>query len=333
MTIRIFTETDLRRSVRLSQEIIDAIEDGFTRLSAGQVTMPPIMRIDFEQVNGEVDVKSAAVNGLGRFAVKVSSGFFDNEELGLPSLSGMMMLFSAKTGFPEAVLLDNGYLTNVRTAAAGGVAARHLARADVETAGVIGAGTQARWQIMALQHERDFRRLLVYSLKGVEDYAEEMRDRIDAEIIPVESAEEVVRGAEIVVTTTPSREPYLRGEWLHPGLHITAMGSDAEVKQELFAEALGRADLLVCDRRSQAFRLGECHHALQAGVLSSQEDALELGEITSGARPGRTSEEQISVCDLTGTGMQDTIIATMAVDIASQHGFGIPIEIEGGGTG
>jgi len=326
MKINILTESELRQCVAITPEVIDAIEAGFTRLSQDQVVMPPIMRIDFPEVNGEVDVKSAAVKGLDGFAIKVSSGFFNNHKLGLPSLSGMMTLFSAKTGVPQAVLLDNGYLTDIRTGAAGAVAARHLARENVETVGVIGAGAQARYQMIGLKGVRDFKRLLVYSLEGMEAYVEEMPDVLGVEVQPMDGVEAVVRESEVVVTTTPSKQSYLKSEWLHPGLHITAMGADAEGKQELYAESLGRADLLVCDRRSQSFRLGEFHHGLEAGILKSQNDAVELGEITAGRKAGRTSDEQITICDLTGTGMQDTVIATLAHQKATAQGMGLEIE-------
>lgn len=326
MKIKILTETELRQCITITPEVINAIEKGFSSLSQEHVTMPPIMRIDFPDVNGEVDVKSAAVNGLDSFAIKVSSGFFDNHKLGLSSLSGMMTLFSAKTGVPQAVLLDNGYLTDIRTGAAGAVAARHLSRENVETVGVIGAGSQARYQIMALKQVRDFKRLLVYSLEGMDAYVEEMPDILGIEVLPMDGVEAVVRESEIVVTSTPSKKAYLKAEWLHPGLHITSMGADAEGKQELYADSLGRADLLVCDRRSQSFRLGEFHHGLEAGILKSQKDAVELGEITSGQKPGRRSDEQITICDLTGTGMQDTVIATLAYQKAISQGMGLEIE-------
>lgn len=326
MKIKILTETELRQCITIAPEVIDAIEGGFSSLSQDRVTMPPIMRIDFPDVNGEVDVKSAAVDGLDGFAIKVSSGFFDNRKLGLPSLSGMMTLFSAQTGVPQAVLLDNGYLTDIRTGAAGAVAARYLSREHVETVGVIGAGAQARYQMIALKQVRDFKRVLVYSLDGMETYVEEMSGVLGIEVLPMDGVEAVVRESEIVVTSTPSKQPYLEAEWLHPGLHITSMGADAEGKQELYAEALGRADLLVCDRRSQSFRLGEFHHGLEAGILKSQNDAVELGEVTSGQELGRTSDEQITICDLTGTGMQDTVIATLAYQQAMSQGMGLEIE-------
>jgi len=129
------------------------------------------------------------------------------------------------------------------------------------------------------------------------------------------------------VTTTPSREPYLKAEWLHPGLHITCMGSDAEHKQELYADVFGHADRLVCDRKSQCFRLGELHHALEAGVISEQSQIAELGELTSGRISGRQRDDEITICDLTGVGVQDTAIALLAYERALGKGLGIGIEV------
>lgn len=326
MKITILTEKELRRCVRLDLEVIDAIEAGFSELSSGRVSMPPIMRIEVPEHNGELDVKSALVPGQESFAVKMSSGFFDNHRLGLPSLSGMMVLFSAITGRVEAVLLDNGYLTDVRTGAAGAVAARHLANPSVRTAGVIGAGAQARYQMQALMQVRDIRKVLVYSLAGSAEYAAEMPAELGVEVELMPSAESVVRAAEVVVTTTPSKAAYLEGAWLHPGLHITAMGSDAEEKRELTASALERADRLVCDSRRQVFRLGEFHHGLEAGVIGSEAETIELGELTAGRTVGRRSPDEITICDLTGTGMQDTIIAGLAYRRAKAMGQGMEIE-------
>ncbi|MFQ5959896.1 MAG: cyclodeaminase [Candidatus Methylomirabilales bacterium] len=323
----VLTEADLKRCLDLDAEAISIVEQGFTCLAEGGVDMPPVMRIDVPENNGECDVKTAYVPGFKGFAVKMSSGFFNNDQLGLPSLSGMVVLLSATTGFPLAVMLDNGYLTNLRTGAAGAVAAKHLAPADVQQAGVIGAGVQARFQMIALQHIRQFSRLLVTDLipQRADAYAEEMTERLGIQVRAVEGPEAVVRNSQVVVTTTPSKSPYLRPEWLHPGLHITAMGSDAESKQELHAEALGRADRLVCDRKSQAFRLGELHHGLEAGVVDPESPITELGAITSGQAPGREDGSEITICDLTGTGVQDTVIASLGYERAVQAGLGLEI--------
>jgi ectoine utilization protein EutC len=328
MNITILREAEIRRSAGLNLEALAAVEDGFTRLADGKAVMPPIMRIDVPEHNGEVDIKSAYLQGLDSFAVKMSSGFFDNHKLGLPSLGGMMILLSTKVGFPQALLLDNGYLTDVRTGLAGAIAAKYLAPKQVRTAGVIGAGKQGRFQMQGLKLVRDYDRLLVYDRlpEQVDKYVEEMTPVLGVDIIKAESVEEVVRGSEVVATTTPSKSPYLRAEWLHPGLHITAMGSDAEAKNEVEPAVLGRADLLVCDRKSQVFRLGEHHHALEAGVISEDDDILELGELTAGRHPGRADDAQITLCDLTGTGAQDTAIALLAYRKALENGLGMTIE-------
>lgn len=326
MKVIVLKETDIRKSVRMNMEAIAVVEDGFSRLARGEVTMPPIMRVDVPEKNGEVDVKSAYVRGVDGLAVKMSSGFFDNYKLGLPSLSGMMILLSARTGVPQAVLLDNGYLTDVRTGAAGAVAAKWLAPQEVETAGVIGAGSQARYQMMALKQVRDYQRLLVYSLEGTEKYVDEMASVLGVEIVAVKDPAEVVENSQVVVTSTPSKEPYLKAEWLHPGMHITAMGADAEGKQELFPQALKAADRLFCDRKSQCFRLGELHHALEAGLISEESPVTELGEVTAGMQPGRVDPSEITICDLTGTGVQDTVIANLAYKKALEQNFGVRIE-------
>ena len=324
MAIVVLTEKELRSCVRLDQEAISAVADGFTSLASGEVTLPPIVRVDVPEHKGEVDIKTAYVRGFDSFAIKIASGFHDNYRLGLQTGSGMMIVVSAVTGYPEAVLLDNGYLTDVRTGAAGALAARYLAPKQVETAGVIGSGTQARYQMIALKQVRDFQRLMVVP-DQVEQYAAEMGSVLGVEILKAEDVETVVRNSEVVVTCTPAKEPYLKAEWLHPGLHITAMGTDAEDKQELYADALGRADLLVCDRKSQSFRLGEFHNGLEAGVLSPDDPIIELGDLTSGREPGRRSDEEITICDLTGVGVQDTAIARLAYRKAMEKNLGLRI--------
>jgi ectoine utilization protein EutC len=324
--ILILKEQELRSCITLDNDAVDAVEQAFALLSQGRATVPPIMMLPVPERRGEVDVKSAFIQGLDSLAVKIASGFFENFRKGLPNASGLMVLVSTETGFPQAVLLDNGYLTQVRTGAAGAIASRYLAPELIKTAGVVGAGTQARFQIRGLKLVRDFQRLLVHSLyeEETERYVEEMSRELGVEVRKAASAEEVVRDSSVVVTTTPSREPYLKAEWLHPGLHITAMGTDTEEKQELEPEVLARADLLVCDLAAQCRRLGELHHAVHRGLIEA-EGVTELGELISGAKPARTAEEQITVCDLTGVGVQDTAIARLAFQKARAKKLGLSV--------
>ena len=324
MKVTILTEAELRQCLGMDEDSLAAVSDGFTRLAQGEATVPPILRVDIPENQGEVDVKTAYVHGLDSFAIKIAAGFFNNRELGLPTGSGLMMLVSTKTGFPEALLLDNGYLTDVRTGIAGAIAARHLAREAIEVAGVIGAGMQARYQMRGLMLVRKFKRLLIYSVipEEVDLYVKEMSEEFGVEVEVATDYQAVVEQSDVVVTTTPANEPYLRAEWLHPGLHITCMGSDSEHKQELHADVFGQVDRIVCDRKSQCFRLGELHHALDVGVISEESEITELGEITAGLKPGRQSESEITICDLTGVGVQDTAIARLAYLRALENEFG-----------
>ena len=329
MAITIVDESQLRELVHLDNDALAAVAEGFSALATKEVALPPIMRIDAHEGGGEVDVKSAYVQGEDRLAIKIAAGFWDNpEKFDLPSGSGQMIVLSARTGRCEAVLLDNGYLTDVRTALAGALAARHLAREKVETAGQIGAGAQGRYQMQALQLVRDFKRLLVFDLdeNRLEAYVEEMPSLLGVEVIGTTSAEEVVHQSDVVTTSTPSQEPFIKAEWLHPGLHLTAMGADAEHKQELFPEVIGKADLVVCDRKSQVFRLGELHHARDAGIIDEEDEVYELGELTSGQHPGRRDDAQITVADLTGVGVQDVAISLFALGLVEEKGVGLKVE-------
>ena len=321
--IRIVTESELRNAVKLGVEVIDVVEKAFSALATGKVVMPPILSMELAEANGEVDVKTAYIPGFDGFAIKVSPGFFDNPKIGLPSLNGLMILFSAKTGLVESVFLDNGYLTDIRTAAAGAVAARHLAPENVETAGVIGTGVQARLQIQAARLVRPFSKVLVWGrdMDKAAQCGNDIATAIGVEAEAVDNPERLVAESQLVVTTTPARKPFLKAEWLHPGLHITAMGSDQSGKNEIDPAALATADNYVCDRVSQCEKLGELRSAIEAGVWKGGAP-VELGEVISGKATSRRSDGDITICDLTGTGAQDTAIASFANKLCSKGGFG-----------
>lgn len=307
--IRIVTEAQLRGVVSLDLETIDVIENGFRALAKGGVVMPPVLSMAVADHHGEVDVKTAYVPGLDGFALKVSPGFFDNPQLGLPSLNGLMILLSAKTGLVQAVFLDNGYLTDLRTAAAGAVAARHLAP-EVETAGVIGTGAQARLQMQAAHLVRPFKRCLVWGrdTEKAAACAADIAAMTGAEVEVMTEVAPLVAQSQLVVTTTPATTPLITAEMLHDGVHITAMGSDQAGKNEIAPEALAATDLYVCDRVSQCEALGELRAARVQGLMA--QTPPELGQIITGDAQGRTAPRQITICDLTGTGVQDTAIAS-----------------------
>ncbi|MEO3431404.1 cyclodeaminase [Pelagibius sp. CAU 1746] len=322
--VSILSESDLRDLLSLDRDIVCCIEDAFKALATKPVIMPPVLHLEIAEANGEIDVKTAYVPGLDSLAIKMSPGFFDNPKIGLPSLNGLMVVFSAKTGLVEAILLDNGYLTELRTAAAGGVAADWLARKDARTAGIVGAGVQARLQLKALSLVRPLESALVWARDGgnAEACAQEMTEALGIPISACNDIAALCAQSDVVITTTPSNKPLIDADHLRPGLTFIAMGSDAAYKNEIAAEALAAADVYVCDRLSQVRLLGELHHAIEAGKVDAHAAFPELGEIIAGSKAGRENDRQCVLCDLTGTGVQDTAIATLAVARARGAGAG-----------
>lgn len=312
--IKILTEVDLRQLVPMDLAAVDCVEQAFRALAGGKVVMPPIMSMPVREHNGEICVKTAYVPGLSSFAIKMSPGFFDNPSLGLPSTSGLMVLFSSRTGMLEALLLDNGYLTDVRTAAAGAMAARHLARKDAATACVIGAGVQAQLQLKALTLVRPITSATIWGrdTDKAEAAAAALTDELGLPVTASTGIETAVSSADVIITTTPSTAPLIKADWLRPGQHVTAVGSDQDHKCELDPACIERADFYVPDSQAQTVERGELRCAIAAGIVPADQRFAELGDIAAGTAPGRQDVEAITIADLTGTGVQDTAIATYA---------------------
>ncbi|WP_110649503.1 cyclodeaminase [Salinicola peritrichatus] len=310
--MELYNRQQIQDVVTLDRAALEAVEAGFRALGEGNVVQPPILSMAIEESNGEVDVKTAHIKGNSRFAIKVSPGFFDNPKLGLPSLNGLMIVFSARTGLVEAVLFDEGYLTDIRTALAGAIAAKHLSRADSRRVAVIGAGLQAELQVAALKLVRDIDTLDVWArdVDKARAYAMRMHQTYGLETIVHETVADACREADIIVTTTASRQPLLSGEHLPDGVHVTAMGSDSPEKRELDTSVMERADHFVADTRPQSENNGELK--AYAGHQPPFE-VLELGQVVASGKSPRTTDAEITVCDLTGTGVQDTAIAGFAL--------------------
>jgi len=321
--ITILPEAELRSQVQLNPAAIECVEQAFHALATRAVVMPPIMRLDIVEHNGEIDVKTAYIPGVDSLAIKISPGFFDNPALGLPSINGLMVLFSTRTGLVEALLLDNGYLTDIRTAAAGAVAARCLARADSRAAAIIGAGRQAELQLEALTLVRDIESATLWARDHdkAEAAAANLSQRLGIPVNACDSVQAATDTADIIVTTTPSTEPLLMAEHVRPGQHITAMGADSEHKNEIDPRVVARATYF-CDRLTQAQTLGELHHAINHKLAGSADSFAEIGQVIAGQAQGRQNSKEITLCDLTGTGIQDTAIATLAYRLCQQHKAG-----------
>lgn len=308
--IPIIEEAALRAAVT-PERAVAVMRDAFRADGEGRTRVPAVINLDIPAERGEFHVKTAHIEGVPHIAVKVASGFYNNPSRGLSSGSGLMAVFDATTGFPAALLLDNGFLTDIRTGAAGALAADVLAPAAIATVGVIGTGLQGRHQVRCLRTVREFARIVAWSptRSGLDAYCDEMRAE-GFDVRAAASAEEVCGEADLLITATPSRTPLVRAEWLREGMHVTALGSDSAGKQELAAECLDRADLVVVDRFAQCAAFGELRHALDAALLTRNDVHAELGAIVAGRKPGRTSDRQITIADLTGVGFQDTAIAS-----------------------
>jgi ornithine cyclodeaminase/alanine dehydrogenase-like protein (mu-crystallin family) len=331
--VLVLREAEVRSAIDMPT-CMDAVERAFAAYSSGAAELPGVIHLDVPEGGGEVHVKAGHLHGEPFYAAKFASGFSD-PSLGTPAIDGMVVVFDASNGAPAALLLDNGYLTDLRTGAAGGVAARWLAPQRVEVVAVIGTGGQVRHQLDALavarpgySEVRIWGRNVDHVAASVEKLRAQPGVTEGARFEAAETVRAAVDEADVVITCTASRDPLVRAAWLAPGAHVTALGSDGVGKQELDPDVLGRADVVAVDSRDQCARLGELQHALAAGVIGDPgTDVVELGEIASGRAGGRTGEGQRTVCDLTGVGVQDVAAAIVVMDAAAREGLGERIAI------
>lgn len=289
-------------------DLMPAIEAGFVAYSAGQAVVPPVGELLLDK--GEVHIKYGFLHDEPYYVIKIASGFYGNPQLGLPSSNGLMLLFNQRTGELVSILLDEGMLTDTRTAVAGAIAAKYLAPKRVRRIGIVGTGIQARLQLQHLKGVTACRDVLVWGRGDAQlsRYRQDMGP-LGFTIGTTQDTAEIMDSCNLIVTTTPAESPLLEVAGLQRGTHITAVGSDAPHKQELDAAILGRADLVVADSISQCLERGEIYQAIEAREIR-EADLVELGDVIGGKAKGREDEEQISVADLTGAAVQDMQIAS-----------------------
>jgi ornithine cyclodeaminase len=314
--VRILLEDDVRVALDMAS-CIEACREAFVAYSSGDAELPGVIHLDVPESRGEIHVKAGHLHGAPFYAVKAASGFYAQEPA---AIDGLVLVFDARDGSPAAILLDGGFITDQRTGAAGGVAAAELAPAVVAEVAVIGTGLQARKQVEALRVVRPgFGRVRVWG----RDAAKAAVCAADlsapgCQAIAVPTVREAVAGAQVVVTCTASRGPLVELGWLAAGAHVTSVGSDGDGKQELDPEILRAADVIAVDSRRQSATLGELQHAPEQA-----ERAVELGTLIAGEAEGRTSEDQLTVCDLTGVGVQDVAAANVVMARAGDAGRAI----------
>ena len=288
-------------------DLVTPIKEGFVAYSSGRAMLSPVGELPMPA--GEVHIKSGFIGGEAHFVVKVATGFYGNPARGLSSSNGLFAIFDAECGAPVAILLDEGRLTDIRTAIAGAIAAECLAPANVTAVGVLGAGTQARLQLEYLKPITKCRRAVVWARRreAAERYCHDLACA-GFDVVLADEPAEVAQRANLIVTATPSAAPVLHADDIRPGTHITAIGADSPGKNELDPLLLARADLLVADSLAQCRERGDIAHALEARCLR-EDKIVELGTILSGETRGRTQMDQITIADITGVAVQDLKIA------------------------
>ena len=284
---------------------IEAVEDAFRQLAQAGVPAPGILGLHAGE--GSFHVKAGLLNAdRPYFAAKVNANFPANPRLGLPTIQGVVYLCDATDGAPLAVM-DSGAITALRTAAASAVAAKYLALQNCDAALICGCGAQARAQLDALLEVRRPKQVLAYD----QDADKAAAFARDADVTPVDNLATAAGQSQIIITCTTARRYFLTHEMVRPGTFIAAVGADSENKQEIDPRLLAAAKV-VTDLTAQAAAIGDLHHAIAAGVMTTQDVHAELAEIVAGRKPGRVSNEEITVFDSTGTGLQDVAAAIAA---------------------
>ena len=300
---------DQIKKVLPTLDIVKDLQEGFVAYSQGRVVVPPVGELSFEDPPGDTHIKYGYIKGDDYYVIKIASGFYDNPKINLSSNSGLMLLFSQKTGLPTSILLDEGFLTDVRTAVAGEICAKYLAPENIHRIGVFGTGVQARMQVEYLKSVTDCKDITVWgrNRSGLDAYQRDMQETGYA-VQTTQDAEEVAESCNMIVTATAAKSPLLHADQIRKGTHITAMGSDTLEKQELDPQILQTADIVVADSIEQCMLRGEIHKAIESGLLN-KEDIFELGNVIVDKELQRTSADQITVADLTGVAVQDAQIA------------------------
>ena len=292
------------------------ISAAYIASSSGNVQTGDVVHLSFPGSNGDCHVKSGHINNAESYVIKIASGFYDNPSKGLPSSNGMMLAFSASTGEPKAILRDEGWLTDMRTGIGGAVATKALAAKNAEKVLIIGSGIQAQFQakcLASLMPERPFNfNIWGRNTSAAAALAEELRGyNLNADV--AKNLDEEVPLADIIITTTPATSSLFGDNLVRPGTHITAIGADTHGKQELPTSLIESASLLVCDMTSQSLNHGE-FQVINDTDLSKK--VVELGNILSNNCAGRTSDNDITIADLTGIAAQDIAITSGIINAA-----------------
>jgi len=323
--ILVLSRSQIERLISL-KDAISVVEQAFKDFALGKATNFPVIREKIEPFGGFFGVKAGYLSSQGYLGYKGGGFWRSNPKSGLAAHQSVIVLYHPETGLPLAVM-DGNYLTVIRTGAAGAIAARYLAKPDSTKVAIIGTGTQANIQLASLLTVLPVEEICCYGTnpESAQKFAVSWRNR-QIHTIACSAAEEAVQGADIIVTTTPSFQPIILEDWVSPGTHINAIGSDTRGKQEIDHRILGRAKVVV-DSWDQAKELGESQHAFREGLIKGP--YAEIGEIVAQMKPGRENDSEITVFDSTGMAIQDLAVAAHVFQAAQHHRVGICVDLSG----
>ena len=288
-------------------DINDAMRKAFIEYSYGNAVIPPVGELIMEQPPGEVHIKYGYIKGGSHYVIKIASGFPQNQKENIKPGQGMMLLFDIQTGIPEAILIDDANLTDIRTAIAGAITSEALSNHDIESFTIIGTGVQARYQAIYVSELMKIKKVRVWGRDPVKTNLVK-KDLSELDVNVEEDLENLVKESRLIITTTSSKEPLIQSDWIKPGTHITAVGSDTPEKCELDPNIVSMADLVVADSLDQNLIRGEIYQAIKRSLIDAK-SIVEIGDIFAGNKPGRVRKDSITVADLTGVAVQDLTIA------------------------
>ncbi|MHC4519352.1 MAG: ornithine cyclodeaminase family protein [Planctomycetota bacterium] len=320
--IRVLSADDIRQALPMAGAV-ETMKEAFEELSAGRVIMPARAHVDVPAQAGTTLFMPSYASRFGKIGVKVVSVFGGNREKGLPVIQGIVCLLDGETGTPLAIL-DGTYLTALRTGAASGAATDLLARADATTAAILGAGVQGRTQLEAVCAVRSIRKVWVYDVaqKSAEVFAEAMSTALSVEVIVASSARDAVKDADIVCAATVSSTPVFADADIAAGTHVNAVGSYKPEVQEIPAETVLRALVVVDHRESALAETGDLIIPIQQGRMGATDIHAELGEIVAGKAVGRTADSQVTLFKSVGVAIEDLAAGARVLEQAQAHDLG-----------
>jgi alanine dehydrogenase len=310
------------------KDALKAVEKAFLLYGKNQVQMPPKIYLHLDKYKGDFRAMPAYIKNIEACGLKWVNVYPKNKRFHLPCVMAIIILSDPNSGFPLCIM-DGTLITNLRTGAAGGIAAKYLARRNSSVIGLVGCGAQARTQLIALKELFSIKLIYVWGnkIEYAKKFLKDTKSLSPAMNIKIkDNIAACVNEADIVITTTPSREPLVKSEWIKDGAHINAIGADAKGKQELDPELLKMAKIVIDDWQ-QASHSGEINVPLSKGLISRRDIYATLGEVVAGTKKGRVSSKEITIFDSTGLAIQDIAVANLVYHRALKRKVGSWFEI------